>query len=104
MKDKLCQIGEYHLKYNPKKWKNMGVFDILNDISENVTLVKLMNTLGNLNRAINIVGYWIFDSNYKKPLHLKMDSLDLIRSPSVGEEQVVKSKQSFTLLDACGHQ
>ena len=36
-------------------------FDILNDISEYVTLVQLMNSLGNVNRAISIVGYQIFD-------------------------------------------
>ena len=37
-KRKLCHIGEQHLRYNPKKWKN-SAFDILNNISENVTLV-----------------------------------------------------------------
>ena len=45
-------------------------FDILNDISEDVTLVQLMDSLRNLNHAISIVGYWIFDSNYNKALFL----------------------------------
>ena len=40
-----------------------GAFDILNGISENVTLVQLMDTLENMNHATSILGYWIFDSN-----------------------------------------
>ena len=54
-----------------------------------------MDTLGNLNRAISIVGYWIFDSSYKKALHLTRESLDLTCSSSVGEEQVVKFETVF---------
>ena len=68
-----------------KNWFNKGAFDILNYISENVTLVQLMETLGNVNHAISIVGYWIFDSNYEKALPLTRESFDLICSPSVGE-------------------
>ena len=45
MKRKLSHKGEQQLRYNLKKWKNKGAFDILNHISENVTLVHLMNTL-----------------------------------------------------------
>ena len=70
MKKKLRQKGEQHLIYNTKKWKNKGDFGILNDISENVTLVKLMDKLVNVNNDISIVGYWIFDSKYKKSLFL----------------------------------
>ena len=70
MKYKLRQIGEQHLRYNFNKCKNKGAFDILNDVSENVSLVQLMDTLGDLNHAISIVGYWIFESNYEKALHL----------------------------------
>ena len=47
-----------------------------------------MESLGNVNRAISIVRYWIFDSNYEKSLCLTQESLDLICYPSVGEEQV----------------
>ena len=36
-------------------------YDILTNISENVTLVQLMDYLINANHAISIVGYWIFD-------------------------------------------
>ena len=48
----------------------MGYFDILTDISIHVTLVQLMDSLGNLNRAVSVVGYWIFYSNYEKALVL----------------------------------
>ena len=46
-----------------------------------------MNYLGNLNHAISVVGYWIYDSNYKKALVLYRESLDMICAPSVGKEQ-----------------
>ena len=88
MKDKFSQISEQPLIYDLNNWVKKGNFDIINDISENVTLVQLMDTLGNVNRAIIIEGYWIFESNYEKSLHLTKESLDLICSPSVGEEQV----------------
>ena len=42
--------------------------DILNHIIEYVTLVQLMESIVNVNRAISIVGYWIFYSSYKKAL------------------------------------
>ena len=45
-------------------------FDLLNDISEYVTLVQLMDSLGNLNHDIIIVWYWMFDSKYDKTLCL----------------------------------
>ena len=61
MKKKIYIKGEQHLIYNLKIWNKNDAFDILNDISENVTLVQLTDTLENLNHAINIVGYWIFD-------------------------------------------
>ena len=78
-----------------KKWENKGAFYILNNISENFTLVQLMDTLENFNHDISIVGNWIFDSNYEISLHLTWKSLDLICSPSVGEEQVVKFETVF---------
>ena len=90
MKDKLHQIGEHHLRYNLNKWVKKNTFDIPNNMSEHFILVQLMDTLGNVNNAISIVGYFIFDSNYEKNIHLTRESLDLICSPSVGEEQVVK--------------
>ena len=65
----------------------MGEYEILEDISANVTLVQLMDSLGNVNHAISVVGSWIFDSNYERALVLNKSSLDMICAPSVGEEQ-----------------
>ena len=77
--------GEQNLRYNLKIWKKNDAFDILNDISEDVTLVQLMDSLGNVNHAISIVGHCIFDYNYEKAILTQL-SLDIICSPSVGEE------------------
>ena len=52
------------------KYKKMGEYAFLEDISVNVTLVQLMDSLGNVNHAISVVGSWIFDSNYEKALVL----------------------------------
>ena len=62
----------------------------MEDISTNFTLVQLMDSLGNVNHAITVVGNWIFDSNYEKALFLNMASLDMICAPSVGEGQAAK--------------
>ena len=67
----------------------MGDYKILEDISANVTLVQLMDLLGNVNHAISVVGSWIFDSNYERALVLNKASLELICAPSVEEEQNV---------------
>ena len=48
----------------------MGYYDILTDMSEHVTLVQLMDYLGNMNYDISIFGYWIFDSNSRISLVL----------------------------------
>ena len=45
-------------------------YDILKEISEHFTLVQLMDYLGNVKCSISVVGYWVFDSNYKKALVL----------------------------------
>ena len=58
----------------------------MEDISANVTLVQLMDSLGNVNHAISVVGNWIFDSNYERALVHNRASLDMICAPSVGEE------------------
>ena len=49
--------GEQNLIYNMTIWRVNDSFGILNDISENVTLVQLMDPLGNVNHAISIVGH-----------------------------------------------
>ena len=86
MKIKLRRKVEQHLRYNLKILKKEGYLDILNDIRENVTLVWLMDSLVNVNHYISIVRSWVFDSNYEKALCLTIESLDIICSPSVGEE------------------
>ena len=60
-------------------------FDIQNGISENVTLVQLVESLVNVNNAISIVGYWIFESNCEQDLFLTRESLYLICHPFIGE-------------------
>ena len=40
-----------------------------------------------MNHAISVVGIWIFDSSYEIALVLNKASLDMICTPSVGEEQ-----------------
>ena len=52
--------------YSLRKYKEMGSYDIMADMSDHVTLIKLMNSLGNARHAIIVVEYWIFDSNYEK--------------------------------------
>ena len=54
-----------------------------------------MESLENLNNDISIVGHFISDSNYNKALCLTQESLDLIFSPSVGEEQVATFRSVF---------
>ena len=67
------------------KYKQKGSYDILKYISENFTLVQLMDSLGNVNHAIGVVGYLIFESNHKKSLVLNRASLEIMFAPSVGE-------------------
>ena len=55
-----------------------------------------MDPLGNVNRAISVVGYWIFDSNYEKAPVLNRASLYMICAPSLGEEQADKFETVFT--------
>ena len=58
--------GEQNIRYNLKVCQKNDAFDILENVIEYVTLVQLMDLLGTVNRSISIVGYWIFESNYKK--------------------------------------
>ena len=82
--------GKPKVHYSLMKCKQTGSYNILKDISENVTLFQLMDSLGNVNHAISVVGYWIFDSNYNKALVLKRASLETICAQYVGEEQAAK--------------
>ena len=56
--------GEARVHYKLIKYKKKGEYKILEDISANFTLVRLMDSLVNVNRAISVVGGWIFYSNY----------------------------------------
>ena len=47
--------GEPTVHYILRKYKKKGSYDILTDISEQVTLVQLMDYLGNVNHAIIVV-------------------------------------------------
>ena len=79
-------------------FRQKGYFNILNNISEYVTLVHLMDYLGNVNHSISVVGYCIFESNYEKALVLNIESLDIIYDPSDGEEQVSKFETEFYVV------
>ena len=85
LKNKKRNVGEARVHYNLIKYKKMREYKILEDISVNVTLVQLMDSLGNENHAISVVVNWIFYSNYEKALVLNRALLDMICTPSVGE-------------------
>ena len=82
MLDKERNKGEQCLHFDISQWKVKSRLDILNNISENSTIVQLVNTDGNINNTVIIVGYYIFDSNDKKALPSKTDSFNIIFSPS----------------------
>ena len=46
------------MHYNQEKKKKKGEYDILKEITTNVTLVQLMDSLGNVNHAISVVVSW----------------------------------------------
>ena len=46
---------EHNLRYNLRVWYRNDDFDILKNVSEYVTLVQLMDSLGNVNDIISIV-------------------------------------------------
>ena len=58
--------GERRLCNTCKYWKNSVLFDILNDISEYVTVVQLLYKVGNVGHFVSIPRNWIFNSNSKK--------------------------------------
>ena len=63
LKNEIKLEGKPRVYYSLRKYKRKGYYDILEDISEHVTLVQLMYYLGNVNHSISVVGYWIFYSN-----------------------------------------
>ena len=63
--------GDHCIHYKIKKWKIEDNFEILNNISEYVTLVQFMDTVGKVNHSVSIDGNWISDSNDEKKLPLE---------------------------------
>ena len=57
-----------------------------------------MGSLVNVNRAISIVGYWIFDYKYEKELCLTKEPLYLVCSPSAGVEKVATFELVFFVV------
>ena len=76
----------------------MGEYNVFEDISANITLVQLMDSLVNVNHHISVVGNWIFDSNYEKAIVLNRESLDVVCAPSVDEEQDAIFETVFTAV------
>ena len=58
----------------------MGSFDIINNISEHITLVKFIVSLGNVNHTVNAVWECVFYSNNKRDLLLSIEYLNLVFS------------------------
>ena len=98
MKNKRKIKSEQNLQYNLKIWKKNDDSDILNEISEYVTLVQLMEPIGNVNYDISIVEYCIFDSNYNKSLCLTQELLDILCSTSIGKELVATFQYVFYVV------
>ena len=90
--------GEPKVNYSLVKFKKKGSYNMMKYINENVTLVQLMDSLGNVNRDISVVGYWIFDSNYKKALFLYRESMNIICAPYFGEKQAAKFETVFAAV------
>ena len=60
-----------------------------------MTLVQLLDTDGNVNHAVIIIGYWIYDSNYKIELPLIKEYLNIICSPSKEEKGIYSEFKYF---------
>ena len=65
MTDSVRGKGDNHLRYKMVKWEKIGEFDILNDISDHVTLVQLIDTAVIVNNAVSVIGCWTYTSHKK---------------------------------------
>ena len=63
-----------------------------------------MDTLGNVNYAIRIDGYWTFDSNYEKHFVWQKNHWIYYALLPLVKNKLSIFKQSFTPLDTCEHQ
>ena len=69
MVDKNMNKGEQHLHYKLEKLNKTSCFYMMNNISNHVTLLQFMDSLGNANHAVSVVGKWIFILITKAPYH-----------------------------------
>ena len=60
---------DQRLSYNIKQNNIKGNFDMINYISEHVTLVQLMDRIGNMNHSVIIAFNCMFDSNCENKPH-----------------------------------
>ena len=88
MVDKEINKGKHRLRYKLKKCKEKGTFDILKSISENVTLAQMMDSLGNMDHTVIVVGKRILIQISKTPL-LNIEPFNLICSCSHEDQNVV---------------
>ena len=95
MSDKARKKGAQILKYYLKQQKKNVTFDIIDDISEYVTLVQLKDSRGSVNHSVSVVGDWIIEYNFEKGLILNQASLDLTFSCTHNEDSVLEFEQVF---------
>ena len=76
----------------------MSSYDIITYISEHVNIVHLIDYLVHVNHDIGVVGYWIFDSEYRQALVFSREYFHMSCEPSVGEEQVYQFEKLFTAV------
>ena len=60
MFDKERNKDEQHLSYILEQWKKIVSFGIMNNISENITLVQLIDSLFNVDHEVSVVVKWVF--------------------------------------------
>ena len=68
----ICKIRKkcgYHYRNNIKKGRKWGHLT-LSIISEHVTLLQLLDTVGSVNHALSIFVFWVYDLNHKKGIPL----------------------------------
>ena len=70
--------GEKHRCFKLLQWNKKLKSEVLNYISDHVTLVQFIDTVGNVNLAVPIDACWIFDYNYQMALTLIQLMLDMI--------------------------
>ena len=88
MTDRVRDKFEQHHNYKMVQWKKTVEFDILNDISDHVTLVQLIDTDGNVHHSVNINRCSLYKYNDKRALTLIKKSLDIMYSTYKNEKGI----------------